>query len=128
MSKKIYHAVWYMNNRKTGTVYEQAVGYYLEQQGYEILQYNYRCRAGEIDIVARDGTYIVFCEVKYRKGRGAGHALAAVDEKKQRVICRCALFYIMEHHLAEDMEYRFDVVAIEKEKIVVVQDAFPFHS
>ena len=117
-----------MNNRKTGTVYEQAVGYYLEQQGYEILQYNYRCRAGEIDIVARDGAYIVFCEVKYRKGRGTGHALAAVDEKKQRVICRCALFYIMEHHLTEDMAYRFDVVGIEKEKIEVVQDAFSFHS
>ena len=44
-----------MNNRKIGSVYEQAAGYYLEQQGYEILQYNYRCHAGEIDIVARDG-------------------------------------------------------------------------
>ena len=82
-----------MNNRKIGSVYEQAAGYYLEQQGYEILQYNYRCHAGEIDIVARDGSYIVFCEVKYRKGRGTGNALDAVNEKKQRVLCRCALFY-----------------------------------
>ena len=90
--------------------------------------YNTIIVVGEIDIVARDGAYIVFCEVKYRKGRGAGHALAAVDEKKQRVICRCALFYIMEHHLDDHIAYRFDVIGIEKEKITVVQDAFPFHS
>ena len=54
--------------------------------------------------------------------------MAAVDEKKQRVICRCALFYIMEHHLDDHIAYRFDVIGIEKEKITVVQDAFPFHS
>lgn len=80
-----------MNNRKIGSVYEQAAGYYLEQHGYEILQYNYRCHAGEIDIVARDGSYIVFCEVKYRKGRGTGNALDAVNEKKQR--CSVAVPY-----------------------------------
>ena len=55
--------------RKTGTVYEQAVGYYLEQQGYEILVYNYRCRFGEIDLIGKDGEYLVFCEVKYRKNQ-----------------------------------------------------------
>ena len=41
-------------------------GYYLEQQGCEVLEYNYRCRAGEIDLIAKDGEYLVFCEVKYR--------------------------------------------------------------
>lgn len=54
------------NRRRTGADYEKAAGYYLEQLGYEVLQYNYRCRSGEIDIVARDGEYLVFCEVKYR--------------------------------------------------------------
>ena len=43
------------NNRKTGGNYEQAAGFYLEQHGYQILQYNYRCRIGEIDIVAKEG-------------------------------------------------------------------------
>ena len=43
------------NNRKTGGNYEQAAGFYPEQHGYQILQYNYRCRIGEIDIVAKEG-------------------------------------------------------------------------
>ena len=46
------------NNRKTGGNYEQAAGFYLEQHGYQILQYNYRCRIGEIDIVAKEGEKI----------------------------------------------------------------------
>ena len=72
--------------RKTGTVYEQAVGYYLEQQGYEILVYNYRCRFGEIDLIGKDGEYLVFCEVKYRKNQRKGSPLDAVDKKKQQKI------------------------------------------
>ena len=59
-------------NHKTGAEYEQKAGAYLEEQGYEILEYNFRCRAGEIDIVARDGEYLVFCEVKYRASGGGG--------------------------------------------------------
>ena len=51
------------NQRSVGARYEQVAGKYLEQQGYQILQYNYRCRQGEIDIIARDGEYLVFCEV-----------------------------------------------------------------
>ena len=41
------------NNRSVGAVYEQAAGYYLEQNGYELIEYNYRCRDGEIDIIAK---------------------------------------------------------------------------
>ena len=71
------------NNRKTGGNYEQAAGFYLEQHGYQILQYNYRCRIGEIDIVAKEGENLVFCEVKYRTGPGKGSPLEAVDARKQ---------------------------------------------
>ena len=60
--------------------------------------------------------------MKYRKGRGTGNALDAVNEKKQRVLCRCALFYIMEHNLGENQAYRFDVVGIEKNRIHVVSE------
>ena len=51
------------NQRSVGARYEQVAGKYLEEQGYQILQYNYHCRQGEIDIIARDGEYLVFCEV-----------------------------------------------------------------
>lgn len=111
------------NRRRKGADYEKAVGYYLEQCGYEILQYNYRCRAGEIDIVAKDGPYLVFCEVKYRSGSRAGSPLEAVDFKKQQVIFRCAQFYLTEHHM-HDVPCRFDVIGIEGGEITHIKDAF----
>ena len=97
------------NRRQTGTDYERAAGGYLESIGYEILEYNYRCKTGEIDIVAKDGEYIVFCEVKYRSDRRKGGALAAVDARKQQIIFRCAMFYLTERHLG-DVPCRWDKI------------------
>ena len=50
------------NNRSVGAVYEQAAGYYLEQNGYELIEYNYRCRDGEIDIIAKTETVMCFAK------------------------------------------------------------------
>ena len=50
------------NKRQIGTEKEKLAGAYLEKNGYEIIEYNYRCRQGEIDMVAKDGEYLVFCE------------------------------------------------------------------
>lgn len=55
-------------------------GAYLEQEGYEILEYNYRCKTGEIDIIAREAGYLVFCEVKYRSSDKKGHPAEAVNQ------------------------------------------------
>lgn len=74
------------NHRQVGADYEQAAGYYLEQFGYIVLEYNYRCRAGEIDLIAKDGDCLVFCEVKYRADSGKGNPLEAVNIRKQRII------------------------------------------
>ena len=111
------------NRRKTGADYELAAGFYLEQEGWKILEYNYRTRNGEIDIVARDGEYLVFCEVKYRSDRRKGGALAAVDARKQQIIFRCAMFYLTERHLG-DVPCRFDVIGIENSKITHITNAF----
>lgn len=100
------------NRRQTGAVYERAAGHYLEKLGYEILEYNYRCRVGEIDIVARDGEYMVFCEVKYRSDNRKGNPLEAVDGRKQQTIFRCAMYYLTENHLP-DVPCRFDVIGID---------------
>ena len=107
-----------------GTAYEKLAGVYLEQQGYEILEYNYRCRIGEIDIVARQGGYLVFVEVKYRTDTARGHALEAVGEKKQERIRKVALYYFMARHLPEDTPCRFDVVGITGKEISLVKDSF----
>ena len=73
------------NKRQIGTEKEKLAGAYLEQNGYEIIEYNFRCKQGEIDIVAKDGEYLVFCEVKYRSNIKKGTPFEAVDYKKQRV-------------------------------------------
>jgi len=112
-----------MNKRKTGAAYEQAAGRYLEQQGYEILEYNYRCFFGEIDIVAKVGGCIVFCEVKYRRTRSMGSPLEAVDLRKQQTIYKCASFYLKQHRLSS-YPCRFDVVGFEGERIIHVKNAF----
>ena len=113
------------NKRQTGAYYEREAGRYLEQMGYEILEYNYRCRFGEIDIVAKDGEYVVFCEVKYRADGRKGIPLEAVDVRKQKVIFRCAMYYLTEHHL-EDVPCRFDVIGIQGKdgKVTYIKNAF----
>lgn len=113
------------NKRRTGTEYEKKAGAFLEEKGYEILMYNFRCRTGEVDIIAREGGYLVFCEVKYRSGVKSGHPAEAVDRKKQRIISKCALYYIAGHSLA-DVPCRFDVVSFEGDRVTVYQNAFDF--
>lgn len=113
------------NKRKIGAEYEKKAGAYLEGRGYEILEYNYRCKPGEIDLVARDGEYLVFCEVKYRADERKGHPAEAVDLRKQKVISKCALYYITEHALQE-AACRFDVISIEKDEITLYQNAFDY--
>lgn len=111
------------NRRAVGTWYERKAGEYLEALGYEIIQYNYRCKKGEIDLIARDGEYLVFCEVKYRSDSGKGHPGEAVDLRKQRIISQCAMYYLLENGIS-DMPCRFDVVGIEGGRITLFQNAF----
>ena len=113
------------NKRQIGTEKEKLAGAYLEKNGYEIIEYNFRCRQGEIDIIAKDGEYIVFCEVKYRSSSKSGTPLEAVDYKKQRVISRCAFFYITRKHW-EYLPCRFDAISVTDSEIQVVKNAFDY--
>lgn len=113
------------NKREIGAQYERIAGEYLKQKGYKIIEYNASSRYGEIDIVARDGAYLIFAEVKYRSSLLCGHPLEAVDEKKQRNICKCALYYMQKNGL-EQLPVRFDVIAIMGERVDIIQNAFDF--
>lgn len=113
------------NHRETGAKYEQKAGKYLESQGYVILEYNYRCRLGEVDIIAIDGEYLVFCEVKYRADSKSGHPAEAVDRKKQQIISKCALYYITGRGIS-DQACRFDVVSFEGDAVTVYRNAFDY--
>lgn len=113
------------NTRKRGSGYEQIAADFIRRQGYEILEMNYRIRQGEIDIIARDGKYLVFAEVKYR-ARGEENALAAVDYRKQRRISRVALTYLKQKRLSEYTPCRFDVIAVTDDGCTVIKNAFDY--
>ncbi len=115
-----------MNTREKGAQKEQQVCACLLSAGVEILERNFRSRQGEIDIVGRDGEYLVFFEVKYRSGAGYGSAAQAVGNIKQRKICQVADYYRLCHHCAEDTPVRFDVVAVDGEKICWIKNAFDY--
>ncbi len=115
-----------LNKREVGGGYEKAAADFLISQGYEIREMNFRCRMGEIDIIAQDGDYLVFVEVKYRKNRQHGGPLPAVNWKKQRTISRVAMFYLMKHGYSQSTPCRFDVIGILPEGIQLVKNAFDF--
>ena len=113
-----------INKRQTGQEQENRATVYLTERGYKILERNYRCRMGEIDLIAFHQGYLVFVEVKYRRGNRAGRPEAAVDFRKQNEISQTATWYLKEKGLSLDTPCRFDVVAITPEEIRVFPDAF----
>ena len=90
---------------------EHAAARHLKRQGYKIIAQRLRLGGGELDIVAVDGRTVVFVEVKTRASHDKGHPAEAVDEAKQRQLCRLGLIYLKRHGLL-DHSARFDVVAI----------------
>lgn len=113
----------------TGRTGEDLAVRYLEKQGYVIVERNYRNRIGEIDIIARDGEYLVFTEVKTRRSNRYGSPFDAVDFRKQRQISKVALAFMTQHRCLEVM-VRFDVVAVHLEgqssRVEVMENAFEY--
>ncbi len=84
---------------------------FLKKQGYRIIKRNYRCRAGEIDIVVKEGSSLVFVEVKSRRSTHFGLPEEAVSYEKRRHLTRVALGYLT-HHRIKETKCRFDVVSV----------------
>lgn len=93
-------------------------------QGDQDLRAEFPVQAGEIDIIGYDGEYLVFFEVKYRSSDRKGSAAEAVGYAKQKRICRVADYYRAVHQCREDTPIRFDVVAVDKEQVTWIKDAF----
>jgi len=113
-----------LNNKAIGTAWETVARTYLEECGYKILCCNYRCKIGEIDIIAQDKETIVFIEVKFRKSKCYGSALEAVNYKKQQTIRQVATYYLMKTYHTEYLPCRFDVLGFDKGTITHIKDAF----
>ena len=111
----------------TGKRGEELAEAYLAEAGYRIIERNYRCLFGEIDIVAEEGETLVFVEVKSRRSAAYGDPQLAVGPQKQKKISRISLHYLAEHHL-RDRPARFDVVAVKLlpagHRIELIRNAF----
>ena len=112
------------NKRALGALYEQVAAEYLTSNGMDVIERNFSCQGGEIDIIAKDAAYIVFCEVKYRKDIKFGYPEEAVGRTKIMRIKKAASYYIYTHHISEGTPVRFDVVSILGDKIKHIKDAF----
>jgi putative endonuclease len=94
-----------------GAYGERVAARHLVEAGMVVLDRNWRCRHGELDIVARDGRALVFCEVKTRRGTGFGHPVEAVTPAKQRRLRLLAQRWLAAHE-EHAPDLRFDVVGV----------------
>lgn len=101
---------------------EKEVVEYLKKLKYKIIETNFSTKFGEIDIITKNEDTIVFIEVKYRKTLYSGVPQEAVTFKKQQKIIKSAIIYIKQNNIKNDI--RFDVVAIDDNKIEIIKSAF----
>ena len=109
--------------RALGARGEQLAARWYEANGYVVLSRNWRCRDGELDIVARTGSTIVFVEVKTRSSDAFGSPAAAVTPTKQRRLRTLALLWLRAHEVHGD-DLRFDVARVIGSRVEVLQAAF----
>ena len=112
-----------MLKRTIGDKGEDFAVKYLRKKHYKILERNYSGKFGEIDIIVKDGEYIVFVEVKTRSGDEYGAPCEAVDARKREKYFKVAEEYLLRNGKS-DSPCRFDVVEIEKGQINHIINAF----
>lgn len=98
------------NTTDRGAKAEQAAARFLQQQGLQLLEKNFRCKSGELDIIFREGNTLVFVEVRYRRNIAYGYPAETVNRKKQKKLLTTAKYYLQIH--APHVQCRFDVIEV----------------
>lgn len=111
------------NTVEAGSEAETAATRLLRAHGYQIVERNFRCAAGELDVIARDGEVLVFVEVRSRADAEHGHAAEQVTPHKQRQVARVAQHYLAMRSPRYERA-RFDVVAITGGVAELFRDAW----
>ena len=112
------------NKRSLGSEKEKQALEYLLEQKVEILSQNFYFHGGEIDLIAKDGEYVCFIEVKYRKSNRFGVPEEAVTPSKQKKIIQGARVYLYKNRYPTDTPCRFDVISVFGQDITWIKDAF----
>lgn len=115
-----------MKQRTDGKKAENLAAAYLSGKGIRIIARNYRCRKGEIDLIGREGEYLVFIEVKARRTLACGYPGEAVTSAKQKKICQTALYYCWKEKIDRNCPIRFDVVEILEGRIRHIRNSFSY--
>ncbi len=112
-------------SQSIGTAAEQQAASHLQKQGLTLVESQARCRAGELDLVMRDGDTWVFVEVKARRTEAFGGGLAAITVAKQQKLRRAASWYL-QRQKATQQPCRFDVVAVNlrNDDLTWIRNAF----
>jgi putative endonuclease len=109
--------------KNDGSAAEQLASEYLQRNGLRLIESNFRCRFGEIDLILHDGATLVFVEVRLRSSQNFGGAAASVTSAKQGRITRAAQIYLQQQ--SREMACRFDVVLLDGERnIEWIKNAF----
>lgn len=103
-----------MSTTSSGRKGEYLADIFLREKGFNIIDRNFRCRTGEIDVICRNDSAIRFIEVKYRQTPEFGLPQESVVKRKQERIRKTALLWLKHNHLPVDSEIHFDVLAIRK--------------
>lgn len=109
---------------------ESLVADYLRRNGYEVVAAGWRCRFGEIDLIARNRSFLIFAEVKLRKNASFAQAREFVDQRKQQKLVATAQLYLAQH--PTELQPRFDVAEVyapqgtdtEHPEIIYLENAF----
>lgn len=109
-----------MTNKETGDMGENAVCSYLEKKGCFIIKRNFRIKGGEIDVIAHDGEFIAFVEVKTRKRNSMVNAFEAVNASKRKLIIKTASEYSCRFPLKYQPRFDIAEVITERNKIIEI--------
>lgn len=111
---------------KIGQQKEQQAKTWLTKQNIKIIEHNFRCKGGEIDLIGIQEQLLIFFEVKYRKTTHFGHPAEMVNVQKQQHIIHCAQHFLLKNSQYQDYAMRFDVITFTADQPIPdwIQDAF----
>ncbi len=112
-----------MNTKFVGDIGENIAVNYLKDKNFKILERNVKLCGVEVDIIAKTGTILVFCEVKTRYNVAFGRPVEAVDRNKQRRYITAAKYYVSTKRL-KNQDVRFDVIEVLDDEIAHIEGAF----
>jgi len=124
--KRLYSAL--IMSKAKGNKAEKIALIFLEQHGLQLIENNYFCKAGEIDLIMKDKQEIIFIEVRARKNKNYGGAVESITQPKKDKISKTAQHFLYQNKQFQDYNCRFDALIIEsfesKDAIEWIKDAF----